>query len=274
MKAINSFIKSMLIWGNWLSPFLRHENFVNYIKKQERTNGVAILGNGPSLKNFDPESQQNTDYCVVNFAPLSDLFFAVRPRFYVLIDTAFFEKPQDELVNRLRSVSWDLFLFVPYRERKKAQQRFGLNSHIVIIPVHCVGIHDTYSWKKSAFRLFRKGWAMPSPQNVLIAAIYCMINSGFKQINIYGADHSWISQLFVDEHNRLMIKDSHFYDDKEVSCRPILLEDGTESTLCCELRLQADAFGAYEMLRGYAEYLGGVEIINKTVGSFIDAFQR
>lgn len=274
MKRLKGFAESVYMLGDWLVPFLRHENTVNYIRKVERPRRMSILANGPSLKSVDLSRLEGSDFCTVNFSPLSDLFFTVRPCCHVLIDTKFFTVPQDALIERMNAVDWDLDLFVPYRDRKPAEERYGKNPHVKVVPVHCVGIPDTIAWKKTAYRLFRKGWAMPIPQNVLVAAIYCMVNAGYRQIELFGADHTWISQMAVDDRNRLFLKDEHFYDKQAVSGRPILCEDGSPSTLSFELRLQANAFGAYEMLQGYAGYLGDVSIINRTQGSFIDAFPR
>ena len=210
---------------------------------------------------------------MVNFAPLSEMFFSFRPAYHVLVDDAFFVAEQDELAGRMQQIDWDLHLFIPYRNRKVARQRYGTNPHIHLVPIHFTGLPDTFTFKKLAFRLFKKGRALPIGQNVMVAALYCMMNSGYERISLYGADHSWISQIAVDEHNRVCMVQNHFYD-KQHEMKPLVNADGSIPTLSQELRSQAKAFGAYEMLRGYADYLGNVAIRNKTPGSFIDAFPR
>lgn len=273
-RSFFDFCESSLELFKWAVFFVAHENPVNYIKREDRSRPVAILGNGPSLKEFRPESGQDSDYCMVNFAPLSGLFFSVRPAYHVLVDDAFFVAEQNELVGRMQQIDWDIRLFIPYKYRKTAQQRYGANPHIHLVPIHLTGLPDTFALKKTAYRLFKRGRALPIAENVMIAAIYCMMNSGYHQIDLYGADHTWISQMKVDDQNRVcMIKD-HYYDAQLVELKPLVNADGSIPTLSQELRCQAKAFGAYEMLQGYAGYLGDVVIRNRTVGSYIDAFPR
>ena len=171
-------------------------------------------------------------------------------------------------------IDWDMTLFFPYRNRKIARSRYGVNPHIRLIPIHFTGIPDTFSFKKTAYCLFKKGWALPIGQNVLVASIYCMINSGYNMIHLYGADHTWISQMTVDDQNRLCMVNDHFYDRRQAEMKQLVNADGSIPTISQELRSEAKAFGAYEMLQGYAEYFGNVTIRNLTPGSFIDAFPR
>ena len=273
-RSFFDFCESSLELFKWAVFSVVHENPVNYIKREDRTRPVAILGNGPSLKEFRPEPGRDSDYCMVNFAPLSELFFSVKPAYHVLVDDAFFVAEQDELVGRMQQIDWDLRLFIPYKYRKIAQQRYGSNPHIHLVPIHLTGLPDTFAFKQTAYRLFKRGRALPIAENVMIAAIYCMMNSGYRQIELYGADHTWISQMMVDDQNRVCMVKDHYYDAHQVELKPLVNADGSIPTLSQELRCQAKAFGAYEMLQGYADYLGDVVIRNRTAGSYIDAFPR
>jgi len=268
------FIESCYALMKWFLFFLVNENWKNYIQFRSQERRMIILANGPSLKEWSLSSADEADYCMVNNSPLSALFFKVRPKYHVMIDPNFFQKEQTDLIERLKLVSWDMTLFVPYMDRKQALRQYEINSYIRVVPIHCTGLPDTFTFHKLAFRLFRKGRTMPFPQNVLVAAVYCMINSGYKQIELYGADHSWISQTVVDEQNRLCRKDVHYYDiGTKVEYVPMPDINGERDNICQELRAQANTFGAYQMLQRYALSLG-VTIINKTKGSFIDAFPR
>ena len=272
-RTFFNFCESSLALFKWAVFFVAHENLVNYLERRNHSCPAAILGNGPSLNDFRKEPGQEADYCMMNFAPLSEMFFTIRPVYHVLVDDAFFVSEQDELARRMQQVDWDMALFFPYRYRKIARQRYGTNPHIRLVPIHFTGLPDTFTFKKMAFRLFKKGRALPIGQNVLVAAIYCMIGSGYSQIHLYGADHTWISQMAVDDQNRVCMVSAHYYDQKP-EMKQIVNADGSVPTLCEELRSQAKAFGAYEMLQEYAEYLGNVTIRNRTPGSFIDAFPR
>ena len=269
-----TFIESCHAWFKWWVFFLFYENGRNYIKKKHQEKPVAILANGPSLNKLDLLSVSNQDCCMVNYAPLSDLFFLVRPCYHVMVDDSFFIKSQEKLKSLLMQVSWEMTVFIPYRFWKDALGQYGGNPHLTFVPVHCTGLPDSFSFKKMAWRLFRKGKSLPIPQNVLIVAIYCMINSGYQSINIYGADHTWIQKIIVNEDNQVCKVDDHFYDGKSINeYIPLMLDSGSPSHLSHELRFQANAFAAYEMLQEYAVF-EGVSIRNLTKGSFIDAFPR
>ncbi len=271
MKKVRLFMESMYHYGCWLIPFLRYENRTNYIPKESQQRSVTILANGPSLKTFVPLTT-DTDYCTVNHSPLDALFFEVKPKYHVLVDGGFFHGDESALVAKLNEVTWDMKLLVPYRDREVAQKVYCSNPHITMVPIHFVGLHDQFHNRKKAFRLFIKGWALPSPQNVSVAAVYCMINAGYRTINLYGTDHSWISNMAVDDNNIVCRKDVHYYDKTVIDYTPIII-DGSYTTMCQELRSQADTFGAHQFLQEYAESMG-VRIVNYTEGSFIDAYPR
>ena len=273
-KTVIPVIASSYDWLRWLAASLFRENHVNYIRKEERHCGVSILANGPSLKSFDPASCRSTDFCMVNSAPESELFFIVKPRYHVMVDSLYFQKPQEKLREAFRMVSWDIDLFVPFAFRENAKKMFGVNTHIRCIPVHCIGLPDSYAFRNNAYRLFKKGLAMPEVQNVLIASIVCMINAGYHIIDVYGADHTWPNDLSVTDSNVVCLLDSHFYDEGQPPMSKCLRPDGTPFSMAEFLRALANTFAAYHFLQGYAEYLGDVTITNCTRGSLIDAFPR
>ncbi len=270
----------LLRWGMYR---LYHERYRSYIIKKTRPRPILILGNGPSLKFMLDKfnDSENYDYCMVNFSPLSSLFFKLKPRFYVLADGAFFSSLHKDLLdktrelsNKLLEIDWEITLYVPYIFLKQAKNDYGINEKISIIPFTIASFSDSFSFKKIEYWMFKKGLASPLVGNVAIAAIYCMINSGFKTIWLYGVEHSWMTQLIVDDNNRVCMKDTHYYDSSEVKYIPLLKPNGEQERIWEQLRYQAAAFASYGKLQGYAEYLGGVNIINKTKGSFIDAFPR
>lgn len=273
-KTVRPLIASSHEWLRWLAVILFRENRVNYIHKEVRDRRVAILANGPSLKAFDPATCPDADFCMVNSAPESALFFTVKPRYHVMVDSLYFQQPQEKLEAALRQVTWDLDLFVPFAFRERAGQMFGDNPHIHCVPVHCVGLSDAYAFRKNAYRLFRKGLAMPTVQNVLIASIYCMINAGYRDIDLYGADHTWPNDLSVNDDNVVCLLDSHFYDEGRPPLSKCVRPDGSSFLMAEFLRALANTFAAYHFLQGYADDLGDVTIYNCTKGSLIDAFPR
>ena len=162
-------------------------------------------------------------------------------------------------------------LFVPYYAWKQ-QKLFSveLNPHVEIIPFHTVEYNGL-----NCFRHFfyKKGLSMPKAQNVLVPSIFNAINMGYKEICLYGVDHSWTRTLCVNNQNLVCAIDSHFYDTTEKKMEPYLKRPGESFMLHELLRAFANMFESYQILRNYADYMG-CRIINYTKDSFIDAFER
>jgi hypothetical protein len=102
--------------------------------------------------------------------------------------------------------------------------------------------------------------------NVLNAAIFVALNVGYKKLYLYGADHSWLKDLFVDQDNNICSYQNHFYDDNKI---PYKMAKGS-----LKLGIQGiiDAFESYEILENYSKSINAT-IINKTQGSYIDIFK-
>ena len=113
---------------------------------------------------------------------------------------------------------------------------------------------------------------MPRPRNVLIPAIMTGIWSGFKEIYIIGADHSWMNTICVNEHNEVESRQPHFYQDNEHELKRIKV-DYVHRPLHEVVHSFYVAFRAYHQIQRYAS-TAGVAIYNSTPGSFIDAFTR
>ena len=53
---------------------------------------------------------------------------------------------------------------------------------------------------------------MPEDGTIANTAIYLALIEGYKEIELYGADHNMFLELGVNENNQLCSLDSHFYD--------------------------------------------------------------
>lgn len=233
---------------------------------------INILGNGPSLRDVLDSGLPDGDRLAVNFAANDESFFTLQPQYYSLIDPHFFTgRESDPNVERLYSnlnrVDWPMTLFVP--AGRLARRLHIDNRAIRVVPINCVGV-DGYRWLQNIIYNMRLG--MPRPRNVLIPSLMAAIWMGYKKIRIYGADHSWTRTLWVDDDNRVMSVQPHFYKDNE-------LEHQRVTSVYSGLRLHqvlgsfAVAFRSYHDVRQFADHCG-VDIINCTKGSFIDAFRR
>ena len=236
---------------------------------------LLILGNGPSLRTtIENQSDylKSHDSMAVNFAANTPEFRELRPKYYILMDPVFFSAPGvdsnvDTLWHNLKAAEWDMTLIVPRRQRRHAEQ--ALNGSVRILTFNDIGLEGHPSLTNLLYRL-RLG--MPRPRNVLIPAIMCGLWLGYKDIEVFGADHSWMQTLSVTDDNCVVSVQPHFYSDNEAEkarvtavYRDIPLHSIVESF--------AIAFRGYHSIAGYARRIGA-NITNRTPGSMIDAFPR
>lgn len=238
------------------------------MKRGER---LIVMGNGPSLADTIRDSRDslmNNATLAVNFAANTPEFFELKPDYYVIADPVFFasgNEKVDALWANLAKVDWPMVLFVPMRERG----RRVASSSVSVEGFNFVGAEGFDSLTHAAYR---RGLAMPRPRNVLVPSIMCGMKLGYKEIYLTGADHSWTRTLDVSEENEVVTVQPHFYKDDEAEKRRV-------ATVYRNIHLHDIllsfhiAFKSYFDIRRFAE-AEGVEIINSTPGSFIDAFKR
>ncbi|MDE6243997.1 MAG: hypothetical protein K2M14_08330, partial [Muribaculaceae bacterium] len=107
---------------------------------------------------------------------------------------------------------------------------------------------------------------------VLIPSIMIGIRLGFRQIILCGADHTWSRTLGVDDENRVISVQPHFYKDSASEQKRVNTEyEGYH--LHDILKSLYIAFRSYHEIAAYASRRG-VSIHNATPGSMIDAFPR
>lgn len=239
---------------------------------------VKILANGPSLKKDLNNLIETDSTCVLNFFCLDNLFWQIKPQHYVLADHAFFiaEKASNvvRLYEAINSIDWEITFYVPLRYYSIFKDRVGLNAYIRIKTFYRFPILHKYIPQSLEYYLFRRGISAPASMNVLIPSVYVMLNEGYEMIYLYGADHSWMTQLAVNSQNQLCIRDSHFYDTSEAKLKPWLLSNGTVYKLVDVLNDWAETFSMYHVLQSYRNHMKMGTIINMTQGSFIDAFEK
>lgn len=237
-----------------------------------------ILGNGPSLNKFleQHHTYTNATFFCVNHFPSSEAYSKVRPANCVWLDPAFYlyEHPLAEKTIQaiVANTTWQVNLFIPTLGRNKLlAKRLASNSNIKVKYFNYTVIQG-FQWFRNF--LFRLNLGMPQCQNVLSAAIFLALNSGYKQIFLFGADHSWINDLVVLEDNQLYMKSTHFYTEQSKTQLVVLKDKGGKKRLLTDFLSSATlAFGSYYLLEAYAKARGS-RIINATEGSYIDAFER
>lgn len=236
---------------------------------------IIVLGNGPSLNEtiaqFGSTVLAKYPTMAVNFAGNAPEFTVLRPRYYVVADPIFFSADGNEKVmalwqNLAELVTWDMTIFVPMNQVERVRLH---NPKVRVAGFNFVGIEGFGPFARAAFDA---GRGMPRPRNVLIPAIMMAIRLGYKDIYVAGADHSWTKTLDVDEQNRVVTVQPHFYRDDEQEAKRV--EQVYRNIHLHEILLSFHiAFKSYFAIEDYARRRG-VNVWNATPGSFIDAFRR
>lgn len=246
-------------------------------KHQNKAKTLIIMGNGPSLrKTIDTNftTLMKHDRMAVNFAGNAPDFFNIRPTDYILADPHFFNGyASDENVRKLwknlSAVTWPMRLHLPAPMKKSIPHEIKLPSEITL---SFFNLTPGEGFGFVTAPLYRRGLAMPRPRNVLIPAIMEGIRSGYGKIYITGADHTWMHSLYVDDKNRVVSIQPHFYKDDAKELDRVAKEyEGYH--LHDILRSMVIAFKSYHLISDFARG-EGVEIFNSTEGSMIDAFRR
>ena len=239
--------------------------------------GLVIMGNGPSLRGVIDNHREwlsTHDLLAVNFAATVPDYRELKPRYYFLADPVFFGPESSHpnlpaLHKGFRDTDWPMLLIVPAVYRKQALKLVGGNKFITVATVNAIGV-EGFGW----FERFIYGHrlAMPRPRNVLIPALMAGIWLGYENIDIVGADHSWMQSIWVDGKNRVVSVQPHFYkDDKAEQERVDTTNAGYKlHDIIYSFFL---AFSSYHRIAGFAGSRG-VKIVNRTEGSYIDAFTR
>ena len=279
MNRLNDFATAL--WQSLLSiaKIVLQSRLCTHIPKHSGCNELVVLGNGPSLRgtidNHMPFLRERT-LLAVNFAACADDFFALRPQYYVLADPHFFQATDQPNVQRLWQVlgcevSWAMTLLVPQRFAKAMRTKsLGTgNAHLTVVFYNTTPV-EGFAWFENA--AFSANLGMPRPRNVLIPSIMLGIALGFSTIYVAGADHSWTRTLSVDDDNRVVSIQPHFYKEDEREEKRVR-KDYMNYPLHMILQSFYVAFRSYFTIARYARHRS-VKIFNITPGSFIDAFPR
>ncbi len=245
----------------------RYRSFKNHTQ-------CTILANGPSLKEALDNNEvylENVDIFCVNMFCKSEYFNKIKPRFYFLVDGAMFTEPKTEriknihrdLITSLNLVDWQMFLCISSSSVNGGVLKEINNPNIRIIRWNTTTF-EGYRWLKHW--IFRIGMGMPRCQTVTNFALMTAIQMKYKQVFLYGADHSWTKDLFVNDNNVVCYGDRHVYKTNI----EIIKKEGSLARL---LHSFANMFQTHIEINEYA-LEESCEIINCTKGSFVDAYKR
>lgn len=276
------FIRKSLEFIYFLILFLKYKSFKNHIKK-EYSGTVAVLANGPSLKEVLPnistdEEFKNVDFIVLNFFAFENIFFEVKPKHYCLADPMFF-KATHRLDNVLKlfkildeNVDWKMSIYIP----KHYIPDFKSFSKIKNKNISIVGVNNTpyYGFEKYRNFFYKKGLAIPIIGTVANLAIYVGINLGYNRLNLYGVDHTFFDSLCVNDNNEICNREAHFYSNGKSVLMPIKRNDNDEIyKMSYYISSISVMFKSHDLLQNFAKYMN-VNIENQTGCSLIDSYNR
>ena len=254
---------------------------IKFILKNERlpykkriTNAIKkihILGNGPSLKStINKIDLENDEVLMVNFSPNTEMFFKLKPKFFALADPAFFKYKNhfrstdiENLYSNLEKVNWNMTIFIPSHFDLKIK-----NKNITIKKVFSLPFEGNVHLRNF---LYKHNFASPKFQNVVILAIYSLINYGFKNIYLHGVETDSYKKVYINLEGYPIYFDEHYYGKEKIN----LVKTGfcKKGEFYKYLFAFAIMLKNYKYLKDYADFMN-VEIYNYTINSMIDAFKK
>ena len=217
----------------------------------------------------------------VNFFAEDERFAELKPAYYVLSDPMFFratamQERVDSLYRLLTErVTWPMTLYVQYYNPEHFDYAAAVNHNpnIRIVPFHTIpykGYHCLEHW------CYRHGLGSGNFGTVVQNGIFIALLLGYKQIELYGVDHTLLDGLMVNEQNQLCRTISHYYDGVLAHPTPIYVNATNPPqpyTMSSYLAETAELFRGHEVLERYARSRGA-RILNRTRGSLIDSYER
>ncbi len=261
--------------------------FKNHVPRNTNKNSVlAILANGPSLNDsirLHPEEFKGKELMAVNQFALSDVYVDLKPSKYVLLDIGFFiddtiprvKETKDKLVEALiKKTDWPVTMYFPHEGKGSSIHRVlaGSGKAFSFVFFNRTNVEGLQAFRHWAYR---HNLGMPKPQNVLVGCLMLALVMRFEKIEIYGADHSWLENIRIDDSNRLISQEKHFYD-KDKKGKATLKEHPetlARARLHDYLYDLARTFSSYHLIHDFADSMGA-RIVNASEVSYIDAFER
>lgn len=235
-----------------------------------------VVGNGPSLAG-DVERvlslSQKCDVICVNTIYRMDFFWQIKPSFYMFIDPALFEltdrtkKLREETINAFNKIDWGMTLIIPHFYRNSSVLKNIKNNNVSVLPINTVRVN--YGSERFRHFFYDKQLGMPKAQTVLNGAIYLAIFWRYHNIYLFGADHSWLKDVYVDDENYVLFVQRHAFDKGN----NVQVTRSSNNTLARLLRAWANMFESHMLNQEYAKKRN-VNVFNCTKGSYIDAYPR
>ena len=251
-----------------------------------------IFGNGPDLKKEYaqiPKKMLTAKKLCVNNLAMSDLYEKIKPDIYLLIDPSYWKKDvgrewrgwRKKLLDELETkTTWPLILLLPNVTEIRSYDGFTKlikrNKMISLCYFNHTRVDDMPFRSLRQF-LYRQNLGMICTENVLLPAIFLMINTGFKRIFLFGANHSWHKDISLDKSGNISLRLSHFYQKDKIhrlqNTTPVCDTYHHIPKLSLVFAQLSRVFAAHEKVAAWARHKK-TKVFNATSGSYIDAYQK
>jgi len=245
---------------------------------------IAFLANGPSLPKALEKMKSDglpENIMVANFFCFSELFFDLKPNYYIVCDPLFSELSDEnpkikEFYQILyQKTTWNMVLFVPVKFRK------AINEIIVKLKLSNPNI-SIYHYNSTNFNgdnklnywFFKRRLGMPRPTTVAVPGLMLCIWMGYESVQIAGIDLNQHQDIVVTKSNELMLRSVHFYSQEEHLVPFYKNKNEKQLYNSSEIFLIFHYyFYSFDIIAKFADTLA-VEIINYSDKSFLDQFKK
>ena len=232
---------------------------------EEPEREVIILGNGPSLNDIDlyAVKESGMDVACVNFFPTkNEIFWELKPKYFVLFDPGFYTQGAPELFECLKKVDWPMQL-IGMQDGKLPVD----NPNITFVPVNTSILFCKYMNRYMDF-LYKKNLLNVGQQNVVIGAGFYFVCKRVKHLYYAGIDMSEFKQLFVDEKCEIYTDYIHNYGMERNYVTGV-----KKGGFCDLLLMYQHMFEQFYYLARFAERQG-VKVTNLSMNSYVDVFEK
>lgn len=253
----------------------------------DKADKMILIGNGPSLnKSVELYKDEviRSDRLAVNFFALSELYEVLRPNYYLFVDPAFFDIPdnQHDTIQRLidvlvRKTSWRMRLCAPLGvENTPLVNALKKNPNIEF--VYYFGGERNIG-ELSIYEAWDRNLVCPPNRNSLNVGLYLALYWGYAETFFIGLDMSSLEDIRIDQTtNELFSIDTHFYNNKQVYSDKKLF-DNNRGRIRSDWKLHEYIYTFGKMFENfydlslYAQYKG-LKVYNASEYSWVNCFDR
>ncbi len=242
---------------------------------------TILICNGPSLSesiDWIQNERKASELYVTHYFARSELFFKLKPEFYIFVDSLFWSEDVQEYYKRenskifdiLEKINWKMSIIVPVSGFKYLRKKIkNKNISFKKIVTWSVNFNSEYL---TIFCL-KKKLITPFCSSAAILALWHAILRERKNIFLFGVDFSHFKDYSVDQiTNEVTLLNSHFYKNSkaENSLNKRLNRSFEFHTTFSKISLSF-----YQMyLLSRVAFLKEIKIINGSKNSYLNYFPR